>query len=348
MYECKGINWYLTALKRIYRKLPYKLANYALNQYEKKKIRLRSYPPKLYIEIGNVCNLHCPMCLRRWYRRKEGYMSVDQITYIIKQNPGLIGVGIGGWGEPLLHPNFPEIFRILTLRGILVAFDTNATLINQRFLDTLKEGVLLYKLVISVDSPVTGRIRDYPNPKIVYENIRKIAEIRKRKGYPRILMLSCTVSKSNLNEVENVVRLAYEAGIPKVGAHPTTAFNRKHLEGPYGPPPLEELSKAFRRAEALAKKLGIEFSACYPLVKSWCDVPWTSMFIAWDGTVYPCCMHLKRPLGNVFEHSLREIWNGRKYMEFRRSFREGEEEFCKNCLEGNFHLNCLGIADMGV
>jgi len=331
------------ALRRIHINLLTKLANYTLNRYEckKEKLRLRSYPPKLYIEIGNVCNLHCPMCLRQWYKRKEGLMSVNQILRIVEQNPGLIGVGIGGWGEPLLHAKFPEILRMLTLKGIFTALDTNATLVNQHFLDVLEEGVLLLKLVISVDSPTSGRIRDYPDFEAVRENIRKIAEIRKRKGYPRYLMLSCTVSRSNLNEVEDVVRLAYETGIPSVGAHQVTAFNRRHLEGPYGPPSLEELNEAFRKARTLAKKLGVSFSACYPLASSRCNNPWTSMFIAWDGTVYPCCMYLKRPLGNIFEQSLREIWNGREYVEFRRSFREGEEEFCKNCIEGNFHINDL-------
>lgn len=60
-------------------------------------------------------------------------MSVDQVLRIIEQNPRLIGVGIDGWGEPLLHPKLPEILHALTQRGVLIAFDTNATLVNQRF-----------------------------------------------------------------------------------------------------------------------------------------------------------------------------------------------------------------------
>jgi MoaA/NifB/PqqE/SkfB family radical SAM enzyme len=329
---------FLIALKKDSIKLSIKLMNLALNRYEflKRKIKLRSYPPKLYIEIGNVCNLHCPMCLRQWYKRKEGVMSIDQLSYIIEQNPGLVGVGIGGWGEPLLHPRFPEILHLLTSKGIFIAFDTNATLINQEFLDVVERGVLLLKLVISVDSPVSGRIRDYPDFEVVHENIRKIAKLKKKIPF---LMLSCTVSKSNLNEVEDIVRLARETGIYNVGVHSVIAFNERHFVGPFGPPSSEELSKVLSKAEALARRLGVKLFTHYPLASSQCEAPWTQMFIAWDGTVYPCCLYLSKPLGNIFEESLKEIWNGEKYIEFRKSFIKGEERFCKNCIEGNFHLN---------
>jgi hypothetical protein len=28
------------------------------------------------------------------------------------------------------------------------------------------------------------------------------------------------------------------------------------------------------------------------------------MFIAWDGTVYPCCMHIDKPLANILKKAL--------------------------------------------
>jgi MoaA/NifB/PqqE/SkfB family radical SAM enzyme len=191
-------------------------------------------------------------------------MSIDQISYIIEQNPGLIGGGIGGWGEPLLHPHFSEILNLLTSKGIFVAFDTNATLINQEFLTSLRRGGI-FKLVISVDSPISGRIRDYRDFEIVRKNIGKIAKLKKKIP---ILILSCTVSKSNLNELEDVVRLAYNTGIYNIGVHPTIAFNEKHLIGPFGPPSSEEFNKVLSKAETLARRLGVKLFNRYPLESS--------------------------------------------------------------------------------
>ena len=55
-----------------------------------------------------------------------------------------------------------------------------------------------------------------------------------------------------------------------------------------------------------------------------------------DGTVYPCCALTEgnqRPivkphaLGNVFERPFREIWNSKRYKNFRRALRMGKVPF---------------------
>jgi MoaA/NifB/PqqE/SkfB family radical SAM enzyme len=100
--------------------------------------------------------------------------------------------------------------------------------------------------------------------------------------------------------VENVVHLAREAESHNVLVQPAIAFNERHFVGPFGPPSSEEFNKVLNKVDTLAKRLGVKlFTATSKSSQS--KALSTQMFIACDGTVYPCCFHPKRHLGNVFE-----------------------------------------------
>ena len=59
-----------------------------------------------------------------------------------------------------------------------------------------------------------------------------------------------------------------------------------------------------------------------------CVIGWYSMVIRSDGTVGPCCVLQGKPLGNIFQQTVDEIWNGAPYRQFRaelsRIMAEGE------------------------
>jgi radical SAM protein with 4Fe4S-binding SPASM domain len=65
---------------------------------------------------------------------------------------------------------------------------------------------------------------------------------------------------------------------------------------------------------------------------------WHSCVITWDGKVVPCCFDkdAKFVLGDLTQQTFEEIWNGKKYQDFRKSllYSRQEIEICKNCTEG--------------
>ena len=71
--------------------------------------------------------------------------------------------------------------------------------------------------------------------------------------------------------------------------------------------------------------------------KQYCEYPWTSLTVMADGNVVPCTQISNNEivLGNINENSLEEIWNGKKYEEFRKMHISGkfpENHKClKNC-----------------
>ena len=107
-----------------------------------------------------------------------------------------------------------------------------------------------------------------------------------------------------------------------------------------------------REAEALAKRLGIAFNASGATEPgsslrqqrdqqpwSLCRRPWTLMYFTAHGKALPCCIapfsmhgYGSFTLGDATQQSLREIWNGARYQEFRRALlSEQPPAACARC-----------------
>jgi len=67
-----------------------------------------------------------------------------------------------------------------------------------------------------------------------------------------------------------------------------------------------------------------------------CPYPWTQLAITYDGNCVACCRDTaaRTMLGNVFEKSIMEIWNGEPYRQLRQNLLERKPELnqaCRNC-----------------
>lgn len=91
-------------------------------------------------------------------------------------------------------------------------------------------------------------------------------------------------------------------------------------------------------AEYLAEKVGVSleiYEGNFLSKKNKCSWPFTSAFITSNGDVVPCCVISDSDvikMGNIFEQPFKEMWNSKKYKEFRYSIsRHKLNDFCKSC-----------------
>lgn len=68
----------------------------------------------------------------------------------------------------------------------------------------------------------------------------------------------------------------------------------------------------------------------------YCCVPWLKTGVLADGTVIPCHLpywpHPEFTMGSLADNSFEEIWNGERYVEFRRRMAEGRDlGACADC-----------------
>jgi radical SAM protein with 4Fe4S-binding SPASM domain len=107
------------------------------------------------------------------------------------------------------------------------------------------------------------------------------------------------------------------------------------------------------RAAALAASLGIAFSASGATAEpgmslkrhdhgspwSLCRRPWTVMYITANGRALPCCIapfsqrgYQNYTLGDATQQTLREIWTGQAYRDFRKALlSEKPPTACASC-----------------
>lgn len=93
--------------------------------------RTRDYgPPRLIVELTNVCNLHCSYCLRdedALYHSPANFFSVELLARLIREaraEAGATAVMFTG-GETTLHPRFGEILSAVGAEGLKCSFVTN-------------------------------------------------------------------------------------------------------------------------------------------------------------------------------------------------------------------------------
>ncbi|MBU2549561.1 MAG: radical SAM protein [Proteobacteria bacterium] len=108
------------------------------------KLRAKRVPLSFDLEITARCNndcRHCYICLPPGdAEARSRELTVGEIDHIAVQSVklGAVWCLVTG-GEPLLRPDFEEIYLKLKRRGLLVSVFTNATLINRSHVDLFKK-----------------------------------------------------------------------------------------------------------------------------------------------------------------------------------------------------------------
>lgn len=323
---------------------------------------VRELPHELYIETTNRCNLKCRTC-PQYFGMSEDFadLTPELVERILEQFPFVRRVVLHGIGEPLLNSDLPRIIQNVKRRGAYALFNTNGLLLGGRLVQPII-GAGLDELRVSVDSasPETYTlVRGTDGFHRIVANLRGLAELKETLGSttPKV-SLWITGMKSNIGELPALVRLAHEIGVREVYLQRLVYSGRGLAvqdEALFRQAADPELL-AVRQAERLAKELGIdlkgsgEASATEVVAgdraetRSYraCRRPWSLMYVTANGNVLPCCIapftgaHYDGiVLGNIFEESAEEIWNGRRYQQWRRAMLSGDPpEACAGCGAG--------------
>lgn len=175
---------------------------------------------KLYIEVTATCNLDCVMCVRRAWAEPPGTMTLatyDELLQQLRELPALPTVHLGGYGEPLVHPDFLELVRRAKAIGARVEITTNGML-----LDATTAGALidlgLDRLMVSLDgvSPSSyDDIRTGSSFRLVVDNLRQLYRLKVRRAGrhsdPQV-GIAFVAMKRNVADLPQLPMLASQVG----------------------------------------------------------------------------------------------------------------------------------------
>ncbi len=194
-----------------------KYEKYRNNWVNSLKVKNKTKPLSVDIEIAAICDLACPHCSREFLVTPDKVINFKLYKSIIDQAVKLDvpSVKLIWRGEPLLHPKVKELIQYAKESGIIeVIINTNGTNLDEKKANELIDSGL-DQLIYSFDGGTKktyekmrpGRFKKN-NFENVYNNIKNFHEIRKNKKskFP-ITKIQMIMTKDTRNEVEDFYSL---------------------------------------------------------------------------------------------------------------------------------------------
>jgi radical SAM protein with 4Fe4S-binding SPASM domain len=328
-------------------------------------------PVEVYVQVASACNLDCYMCsehLRPPGKRHGRDVEAlplelwDRIVAEVFPYSSRVNIGLGG--EPMISPHFLHYIETAHAAGQEVSLVTNGTRINRDAVaETLARCVSFMQISLDGATRETyERIRLGSHWGKIRANLEMLN--RYRMAHPperRTHVTFCFVlMKSNVHELAEFVRFAREFHADRVHAqHVIPVTEEGKHESLFDEQ--ERYDRYLAEAEQVGRELGMELSLpraygtpagassvepamhppagapAAPLAPARipCHMPTMTVFLFYDGRVYPCChpfAHQKMQLGDLRTQSFSEIWRSTMYRNLRAGlFRGDAPSICRGC-----------------
>ena len=293
------------------------------------------YPVSISFEPTTSCNLRCPECPSglRAFTRPTGMLEKDFFTKTIDEiHKELLYLIFYFQGEPYLNPDFLDMVKYASSKGIYTATSTNAHYLNDV---NAKRTVLsgLDRLIISIDGTTQDVYQQYRiggKLEKVIEGAKNIVKWKKALGSKKpYVFFQFLVVKPNEHQIEDIKKLALEVGVDDV-RFKTAQIYEYETDPNKLIPTIDKFSRYKKNEDGSYTAKNKLANRCWKMQHS--------NVITWDGLVVPCCFDKDAHyvLGDLTESTFAEIWRGNPYNQFRASLlrSRSEIEICKNCSEG--------------
>jgi MoaA/NifB/PqqE/SkfB family radical SAM enzyme len=212
--------------------LTQKLLNLCLAKYHflSRSTVVLSRPFGLVMDPSNSCNLACPGCVHsqqvkalKLFEWNPGLLAETRVGAFLKSyGPNATHATLCNYGEPLINPDTPKFVQIAKSYLIQTWLSTNIAVLKFDA-DAYVESGLDF-MVLSIDGatqPVYERFRRKGKLELVFENIRKLVEAKRRLGRSMpILQWRYLAFEHNVHEIPLAMEKARELGVNQFAASP--------------------------------------------------------------------------------------------------------------------------------
>ncbi len=343
------------------------------NQPSKKPGKLRSwwehkvlYDSKdwMQIEVTSRCNALCSYCPRTVYHKqwKDRSMPMETFKALLPALQKTDLAYLQGWGEPLLHKDFPEMVRLAKESGCTVGVTTNGILLRESLLEKLIESgldILAFSLA-GTTAATNDPVRAGAPFEKVMQKLDLVRQVKERGGHNSpIVHIAYMLLRSGLDDLEGLPGLMQAKGVEQavvsvLDFEPGVELSAEVL-APENETELRELEDRFSRLKSRAREMGLTIHTpvfgvhgqdglvCAENVEH-------ALFVSAQGDVSPC-VYANVPVnradfarygqpepyssvtfGNVNEQLLPAVWRSKGYESFRQGLKLGRPaQICRNC-----------------
>lgn len=310
------------------------LSSYYISKHSGRAVQW-GVPISISVEPTTSCNLRCPECPSglRAFTRPTGMLQNNFFRATIDQlYKNLYYLVFYFQGEPYLNPEFLDMVKYASDKGIYTATSTNAHFLNEtNARKTVESG--LDRLIISIDGTTQEVYQQYRvggKLEKVLEGARNIVNAKKEAGSSKpFIVFQFLVVKPNEHQIEEAKQLAASIGVDDIWLKTAQVYDYEN-----DPNQLIPTNEKYSRY----KKDRNGQYALHNKLMNHCWRAWHATVITWDGLVVPCCFDkdAQHRLGDLKKASFQEIWQDPVYQNFRASLLKSRAniDICANCSEG--------------
>ncbi|MDX9714317.1 MAG: radical SAM protein [Dissulfurispiraceae bacterium] len=280
----------------------------------------------LYMEVSPVskCNYRCIFCAYDYLGYQDSMLETKRLKEIITElaDAGVKSILYAGEGEPLLHPDMPEIVAHTKKSGIDSGIYTNGFMLNEENISQLLPNLIFLRFSFNAGTAENySQIHKTPEStfKKVVGNIKIAVKYRNYSGADLDIGQQFVLIRENANTLFEAIKIARDSGIDYFVIKPFILQNENQSYKPEDHISAQELEELFNKAESLstnefkvaARKESFEtygqrrYKHCYgtsfiSVLNSRGDI--SSCLPYWDRE--------KFTFGNIYQNSFSEIWNG--------------------------------------
>ena len=180
------------------------------------RAREQKAPVNGSIELLPLCNMNCDMCYVRMSReemeRRGRLRTLEEWTALGRQmaDAGVLFLLLTG-GEPLLYPDFKELYLALKAMGMILTINTNGTLIDEEWADFFgrhkprRVNITLY----GADDRAYVELCHYPGG---FE--KTVNAVRLLRGRGVDVKIGGSVTGRNAADLERILEIGRELDVP--------------------------------------------------------------------------------------------------------------------------------------
>ena len=292
------------------------------------------------VELTYRCNLDCVFCYNDLDLRGKP-LALEDYERFFRDLASLscLHLALSG-GEPLVHPQFFEIATKGRNLGFVLRIKSNGHSLRGRMLRRLKEEI--DPLIVEVSLHGASSATHDRQTRVEGSFERLLANLAEMRELGLRFKINSTLTRWNESEIEGMFAIAERFGAPLAvdpDVTPRDNGDFSPLEISATPEGLRRLFSYGRTDDAVRQGDGE-----LPTVdsKKHCGAGSSGIAVDPFGNVYPC-VQWRRPVGNLHERSIRDIWSGNAKLEEVRGLSErvkrtlaggGPGMFCPGTAEG--------------
>lgn len=307
----------------------------------------------LHFELTSACNERCIHCYIPNAKKNAGKgMPEEKVKSLIEEfaEMGGLHVTLSG-GEAFLHPSLLDIMEFCREKDMIITILSNLISLKDSQIERIKNANVsliqtsLYSMIPSHHDMITTIPGSFQKTKNALEKLIE-ADIP--------LQISCPVMKANKDDYKDVMLYAKSLNVKAQTDYIMMAradLETDNLANRMSIPETEKLLRDLIKynvdysqyaidhlsASKEEKEFDLERYKNQPL----CGAATDSCCIAENGDVYPCSGWQGYTLGNVFNQSLKDIWNNSENAERLRKITQSDFPQCLECDARDYCSRCL-------